>query len=142
MKVIVTDSANQTGVIYVNDDPFWTPLPPESGPLRDVYDDFIAGGGEVEVAPEIPAPASDQETLSDWRVGLIRAGRFHDVQARVIAARDAGTEDGLIAWERFEYANHVFRAELLAFKDVFGFTAEEVDASMEWARQVREMSPA
>lgn len=83
-----------------------------------------------------PEPVPDGPTLSDWRVALIQMGRFQDVKAAVEVARDSGSTEGLIAWERFEYANHVFRAELLRLAPVFGFSEAEIDESLRVAAQV------
>ena len=80
------------------------------------------------VAPLPPVP--QEVTLADWRIGLIRMGRFNDIKGAVEAARDSGTDEGLIAYERFEHANHVYRDELMAMAPAFGFTEEEVDGSL------------
>ncbi|WP_375408508.1 hypothetical protein [uncultured Methylobacterium sp.] len=77
-------------------------------------------------------------SLSDWRVGLIENGRFADVQARVMAARNSGSVIGAIAWERFEYANTVRRKELMRLRPVLNFTEEEVDLSLAWAYAVED----
>lgn len=77
-----------------------------------------------------PEPVPESVTNSDWRVGLILWGRFAEVEAKVIAARDSGTVEGQIVWQRWEYANDVFRAELMARREAFGFSAEEVDESL------------
>lgn len=86
------------------------------------------------VSPNAP----DNPTNSDWRVGLVLWGRFAEVEAKVIAARDGGTVQGLIAWQRWEYANNVLRNELMQLMDVFGFTAGEVDESLWRADRVRQ----
>ena len=86
-------------------------------------------------APQ-PDPVPASVTNSDWRVALILWGRFAEVEAKVIVARDSGTVEGLIVWQRWEYANDVFRAELLARREAFGFTAEEVDESLRRAAAV------
>lgn len=78
-------------------------------------------------------PVPDGPTLSDWRVALIRMGRFAEVEAAVIAARDSGTPEGLIAWQRFEYANNVYRGELLVLAPLFGFSPAEIDDSLRMA---------
>lgn len=80
-------------------------------------------------APE-PAPIPDGPTNSDWRVGLRIWGRFAEVEAAVIAARDSGTLEGGIAWDRFEYANNVYRADLMRLREALGFSAEDVDESL------------
>lgn len=94
--------------------------------------------GEAPMPPLAPQPdpATDSVTNSDWRVGLILWGRFAEVEAKVIAARESGTVEGLIVWQRWEYANDVFRAELLARREAFGFSAEEVDESLRRAAAV------
>lgn len=85
----------------------------------------------LEDAPSPPPP--QQVTLSDWRVALIQLGRFDDVMAAVVAARDSGTPEGKVAWERFEYANHVYRSQLLQMAPAFGFSEADVDQSLELA---------
>lgn len=104
-------------------DPVWAGMP--SVPLAMV----------PAVEPE-PQPVPDGPTLSDWRVALIQMGRFSDVKAAVETARDSGAVEGLIAWERFEYANNVYRAELLRLAPVFGFTEAEIDESLRGAALV------
>lgn len=96
----------------------------------------------IETAPSPPAPVPDGPTLSDWRVALIQMGRFAEVRASIEAVRDSGAVDGLIAWERFEYANHVYRAELLRLAPVMGFTVAEVDESLTRAAQIASASLA
>ena len=92
----------------------------------------------LEAAPAAPVP--DGPTLSDWRVGLTLWGRIDDVTAKVaalVSASDPATVMlGKIARERLEYANNVFRAQLLQLKDVVGFTAADVDESLWRAHQV------
>lgn len=103
----------------------------------------------TRAAPPPPAAAEpDGPTLSDWRVALTLWGRIDAVAAAVgalVAASDpAKAMVGKIAKERLEYANNVFRAQLLAPVDatgtplcsVFGFTAADVDESMWRAQQV------
>lgn len=90
---------------------------------------------EEAIAPPA-AGAPDGPTNSDWRVGLILWGRFAEVEAKVIQARDSGTVEGQIAWQRWEYANNVYRGELMMLKDAFGFTAEDVEESLRGAAQV------
>jgi hypothetical protein len=85
--------------------------------------------------PEL-APIPDGPTNSDWRVGLRIWGRFAEVEAAVIAARDSGTLEGGIAWDRFEYANNVYRSELMRLRDALGFSAEDVDESLRRAAAV------
>jgi hypothetical protein len=81
-------------------------------------------------------PAPDGPTLSDWRVALVVMGRFDDVLEKITAARDSGSVEGAIAWQRFEYANNVYRAELLKLAPVMGFTTEDVEQSLTIAAQV------
>lgn len=109
------------------------------------YDDSLSPADRARVEAVLaahdsdkPAPeiAPDSPTNSDWRVGLILWGRFAEVEAKVIQARDAGTVEGLIAWQRWEYANNVYRAELMTLKDAFGFTADDVEESLRRAAQV------
>lgn len=92
-------------------------------------------------APQ-PDPVPESVTNSDWRVGLILWGRFAEVEAKVIAARDSGTVQGAIVWQRWEYASEVLRTELLALHDTFGFTTEEVDESLIRAAKVPEQTRA
>lgn len=81
--------------------------------------------------PPPPEPVvPDGATNSDWRVGLIMWGRFAEIEAKIIEARDSGTPEGLIVWQRWEYANNVYRAELMGFREAFGFSAAEVDESL------------
>ncbi len=54
----------------------------------------------------------------------------------MIKARDSGSMEGAIAWQRWEYANNVYRADLMALKDSFGFTAADVDESLRRAAAV------
>ncbi len=84
--------------------------------------------------PEPPALPLPEVTLSDWRVALIDMSRFTDVEAAVLAAKESGSPEGLIAWQRFEYANHVFRSELIELAPLMGFTEAEVDESLARAR--------
>jgi hypothetical protein len=100
--------------------------------------------------PSKPAPAvvPDGPTLSDYRVALTLWGRLDDVTNRVttLAASTSPQQAmlGKIAKERLEYANNVFRAQLIAptdasggrFYGVFGFTAADVDESLYRAHQV------
>jgi hypothetical protein len=86
-------------------------------------------------APQ-PNVASPPPTLSDWRVALIQLGKFDIVRNAIIAARDSGDPVGLIAWERFEYANNVYRAELLRLAPLFNFTEADVDESLAMAASV------
>lgn len=87
--------------------------------------------------PDEPeAPSLDGPTLSDWRVALIQMGRFSEVKAAIESARDTGSVEGLIAWERFEYANHVYRAELLRLAPLMGFTEADIDESLIVAAQI------
>jgi hypothetical protein len=93
------------------------------------------GSGFTEPAP-VPVPVPDEPTLSDWRVALLLLGKFDDVKTAVDAANAAGTIEGKIAFERFEYANHVYRDELLQLVSVFGFSEADVDASLRKAAEV------
>lgn len=86
----------------------------------------------VETTPPVP----DGPTLSDWRVALITMGRFDAVKAAIETARDSGAVEGRIAHERFEYANNVYRAELLRLAPVMGFSEADVDESLRVAAQV------
>jgi hypothetical protein len=150
MKFLVTNDEGLPSAFYADDIEYPDGVPPDAVPISDdQWREFINNAGRrrwqdgavVDYDPPSSHPGtSEQETLSDWRIGLIKNGRFVDVQARVAAARDSGAEIGLIAWERFEYANYVYRSELMALKDVFGFSASEVDQSMNWARRLREPS--
>lgn len=89
-----------------------------------------------------PARVPDGPTNSDWRVGLIVWGRFAEVEAKVIAARDSGSVAGIIAWQRWEYANNVYRAELMRLRDTFGFSADDVDESLRRADEVAQAARA
>ena len=92
--------------------------------------------------PALPQPTAvpDGPTLSDWRVGLTLWNRIDDVTARVAAL--VGANDpakalaGKIARERLEYANFVWRKDLMSLKDVVGFTEADVDESLWRAHQV------
>lgn len=89
----------------------------------------------------LPEPVPDNPTLGDWRVGLALWRRLEDVTSRVDALlkSDKPTEVvlGTIASERLNYSNNVLRAQLMQLKDVFGFTADEVDESLWRAERVR-----
>lgn len=117
------------------------PAPPAGkvvvpGPLEN-RDGVLTRSFTLEDAPAPqPDPVPESVTNSDWRVALILWGRFAEVEAKVTAARDSGTVEGLIVWQRWEYANDVFRAELLARREAFGFSAEEVDESLRRAEAV------
>lgn len=109
-------------------------------PVWDVtYADIPAPG---------PAPTPESVTNSDWRVGLILwpgsdgKSRFDEVEAKVIAARESGTTEGKIVWQRWEYANDVYRTELMALHETFGFSTEEVDESLSRAAAVSENTRA
>lgn len=105
----------------------------------DALTDRVKAGTLSIAAYVAPAPTvPDGPTLSDWRVALIQMGRLDDVRARVTAARDAGSIEGAIAFERFEYANNVFRAELLQLAPVFAFTEAEIDESLMRAAAIGE----
>lgn len=88
----------------------------------------------LEDAP--PPRIPDGPTLSDWRVALIQMGRFSDVEAAIITARDSGSVEGAVAWQRFEYANNVYRAEMLRLAPVMGFSEADIDQSLTVAAQV------
>lgn len=89
-----------------------------------------------------PAPPVQEVTLSDWRVALILMGRFEEVEAAVLAAKDSGSPEGLIAWQRFTCANHVFRSELVELASMMGFTEAEVDESLAQARALAQSRTA
>lgn len=88
--------------------------------------DLAALGVSVTETVDVP----ERSTLSDWRVALIKMGRLNDVLTLVKAAKDSGTIEGQIAWERLEYANHVYRDELMQLAPVFGFSPSDVDESL------------
>lgn len=88
----------------------------------------------IPITPEETVP--DGPTNSDWRVGLILWGRFDEVESAVVAARDSGDVRGVIAWQRWEYANNVFRAELMSLRETFGFSEADVDESLRRAAGV------
>ena len=136
----------------------WSPQQRTAKGIKAVVDDDIPDG-KVQTGSEIvdnagtprrgwtlvdapPPPIPDGPTLSDWRVALILMERFADVEAAVIAARNSGSVDGAVAWQRFEYANHVYRAELLRLAPVFGFTEEDIDESLTLAAQVAQQAAA
>lgn len=106
------------------------------GALTEVADDDPRF---AQPAP-VPEPIPDGPTLSDWRVGLTLWGRIDDVTAKVAAlvasSNPATVILGKIARERLEYANNVFRAQLLLLKDAVGFTAADVDESLWRAQRV------
>lgn len=78
----------------------------------------------------ISTPIVERSALSDWRVALVHMGRLDEVLALVKAAKDSGSIEGRIAWERVEYANHVHRSELMQLAPIFGFSPDEVDESL------------
>jgi len=136
----------------------WSPQQRTAKGIKAVVDDEVPAG-KVQTGSEIvdaagtprrvwtlvdaPPPAiPDGPTLSDWRVALILMERFADVEAAVIAARNSGSVDGAVAWQRFEYANNVYRAELLRLAPVFGFTEAEIDESLILAAQVAQQAAA
>jgi hypothetical protein len=112
------------------------PTAPAAGQMEASRELVDADGSPVWSVTYQPIPAPEPEramdgpTNSDWRVGLIMWGRFEEVEAKVIAARDSGSVEGAIAWQRWEYANNVYRADLMALKDTFGFTAADVEESL------------
>lgn len=91
---------------------------------------------QIEADAAIVQPAPDGPTLSDWRVALVIMGRFDDVLAKIATAKDSGSVEGAIAWQRFEYANNVYRAELTRLAPVMGFSEAEVEESLRIAAQV------
>lgn len=68
--------------------------------------------------------------------GPYPGGRFVEVEKKVIAARDSETVQGAIVWQRWKYANDVFRNELMALRESFGFTEKEAGESLIWAADV------
>jgi hypothetical protein len=82
--------------------------------------------------------APDSPTLRDWRVGLLLWKRLDEVSDKVKALVDAGDPMGAIAKESLEYANTVLRAQLMQLREVFGFTAEDVEESLWRADRVRQ----
>ena len=111
----------------------------------------VTGLADVDGGPartfemtDVPAPpvpvVPDGPTLRDWRVALTIWGRIDDVTARVAALKASGDPatvmTGKIASESFEYANNVFRRDLLELKDALGFTEADVDESLWRAHQV------
>ena len=94
-----------------------------------------AGDRDAQIAAFFgPAPPPDGPTLSDWRVAVDLWGRLDDVTARVaalVASSDsAQVRLGKIARQRLEFANNVYRDQLLALKDAAGFTAADIDESL------------
>lgn len=125
-------------VVTMSDGSFWrdnAALPPDNE-LRRMLADWLDDGGVIAPYVAPPAAVPDGPTLSDWRVALIQMGRFVEVKTAIEAARDSGSAEGLIAWERFEYANHVYRAELLRLAPVMGFTEADIDQSLTVAAQI------
>ncbi len=112
------------------------------GPCKMVDGVYVALEGDEladyldRLANPPPPPLPDGPTLSDWRVALLKMGRFNDVKASVIAARDGGSVEGAIAWERFEYANNVYRRELVKLAPIMGFSEAEIDESLRQAAAI------
>jgi hypothetical protein len=109
---------------------------------------FDAGTGEYRAAlpgelgpfhQETPLPLPPP-TLADWRVALDLMGRLQDVEAAVEAARNSADLQirvlGSIAYQRLHYANHVYRADLMALRDELGFTEGEIDQSLTLAKNL------
>lgn len=121
-------------------------MSPGNREFDELTDLVAAGKARVEAfqAPEPTVP--DNPALGDWRVALLlwimtagdgtKRSRLSDVMAAVDRAVDAGEAVGSVARERLEYSNNVRRADLLALKDAFGFTAAEVDESLHRAHRV------
>ena len=128
---LASDAEKEEAEVYVVPDP----NPPPAGKVEASRDLVGEDRPRWEVtyqdapAPQ-PEPVPETATNSDWRVGLILWGRFAEVEAKVIAARDSGDVQGLIVWQRWEYANDVYRSELMARREAFGFSEDEVDESM------------
>lgn len=121
---------------------------PETEALTEAYASYtVDGAAKVwravlakrpltpeEIAARNPVPES--VSLRFWRTALKLwktddgSTRFVAVEAAIAAVEKVGSVYGLIAREAFEYANTVDRPTLLAMKDVFGFTAGEVDESL------------
>lgn len=136
----------------------WSPQQRTAKGIKAIVDDEIPAGKvqtgsslvdnagsprRVWTLVDAPPPAiPDGPTLSDWRVALIQMGRFSEVKAAIDAAKDSGTPEGLIAFERFEYANHVYRAELLRLAPVMGFDEADVDESLMVAAEVARQAAA
>lgn len=130
----------------------WSPQMRTSRGIKTIVDDTIPAGKvatgsklvddagvprRVWTLADAPPPrVPDGPTLSDWRVALIQMGRFADVEAAIIVARDSGSVEGAVAWQRFEYANNVYRAELLRLAPVMGFSEADIDHSLIVAAQV------
>lgn len=91
---------------------------------------------ELAEPPLLPEPVPESASNSDWRVALILWGRFEDVASKVIAARDSGSFQGQVVWQRWEYANDVYWAELMQLRQDFGFSEAEVDESLRRADRV------
>lgn len=136
----------------------WTPQLRATRGIETIVDDAVPAG-KVAIGNELiddagsprrvwtlidapPPPIPDGPTLSDWRVALIQMGRFTEVKTAIETAKDSGAPEGLIAFERFEYANHVYRAELLRLAPVMGFTEADVDESLQVAAQVAQAAAA
>jgi hypothetical protein len=105
------------------------------GTYRDIDGAELSGGSAIDIAPMLPPPP-----LSDWRVALDLMGRLQDVEAAVEAARNSDDLQirvlGSIAYQRLHYANHVYRADLMALRDELGFTEAEIDQSLALARNL------
>ena len=61
---------------------------------------------------------------------------FAQAEALVASSDPATAMMGKIVTERLEYANNVFRSQLLTLKDALGFTEADVDESLWRAHQV------
>jgi hypothetical protein len=103
--------------------------------------DALASAAMQRMSPagEAAKPsAPDNPSLRDWRVGLMLWKRLDEVSDKVKALVDAGDPMGGVARESLEYANTVQRAQLMQLRDVFGFTADEVEESLWRADRVRQ----
>ncbi|MFD6316908.1 hypothetical protein [Methylorubrum thiocyanatum] len=90
---------------------------------------------DAQIAAFVGAPVPpDGGSLSDWRLAVDLWGRLDEVTSRVAALLSSDDPEavrmGKVARQRLEYANYVYRADLMLLKDVCGFTAEEVDQSL------------
>lgn len=132
----------------------WVEAPPQpefdAGTHRVFWDD----GSEQWIVEELPPPPPppppapptipDGPTLADWRVGLRLwprpdgqpGGRLQEVLDRVANLKAQGHPMALVIQERLEYSNHVMRDNLMALREVMGFSAAEVDESLWRAQRV------
>lgn len=113
----------------------------EANPSRTATIPAGATDRDAQIAAFVgPSLPQDGPTLSDWRVAVDLWGRLDDITARVaalIASNDAAqVRLGKIARQRLEFANNVYRDQLLALKDAAGFTAADVDESLWRAARV------